>query len=263
VLGTVIAFALAVAAAPPPAAEAPATATTEPSEATTGAPRIRSRTQPRWMSDRTYEYLTRDLVPNPRFLDHGVIEASAAGGWPHRYRVGAAIGLYDHLTLGVTAHYFRGRAQVTPRVAIAFWRWRVFSVGALHFWTMYPPPERDLDPTTPSFRQSAQWVLGTATFGQRWVSAGVDAGAVRARRIDPSVEPELDNQSIVRWRFGGGLHLRAGTRRWGFTAQAHLPHLTAEVVFDVRFGAFELRPRGGWRTPEYLRANDRRVPTRD
>jgi hypothetical protein len=255
---------------PAPKAEATAGQTTEqvgPGAEIAQSPApwgMRSRTQPRFMADSVYRYLTRPLNPSARHLDHGVIEVSAAGGSPHLYRVAVAVGLFDHVNLGVTAHWLgsQSRPQVSPRVAVAFYRWRIFEVGALHFWTMYPPPSRDPDPATDSFQRSAKWILGTATFAQRFLSAGVDAGAVRARIQDPSVEPQLDNESIIRWRFGGGLHLRAGTRRWGVTAQAHLPYLTAELVLDVRFGAFELRPRGGWRPAEEVRAIDRRMPTR-
>ena len=222
------------------------------------------RTAPRKAGSSLRRYLTRPVGYSARHLDHGVIEVSAAGGWPHKYRLGLAVGLFDHLSLGVTAHWLggQGRPQVSPRIALAFYRWPLFEVGAIHFWTMYPPPVRDADPATDSFQQRAQWTLATLTFGQRFVSGGVDAGAVRARVQDPSVEPMFDNESIIRWRFGGGLHLRAGTRRWGFTAQAHLPYMTAELVFDVRFGAFEMRPRGGWSPAEELRATDRRLPAR-
>lgn len=226
----------------------------------------RSRTRPRWMSDRMYAYLTRPLDPSARHLDHGVLQVAVAGGVPHRYRVEVAVGILDHLSLGVTAHWLPGqeRPQVSPRVAVAFYRWRWIEVGALHFWSMHPPPSVDADPETLSFQRQAQWVLGTATFSQRFISAGVDAGAVRVREVDDSVVvgSDLRNPSTHRWHFGGGLHLRAGTRRWGITAQAHVPNLTAEIVLDVRFGAFELRRRGGWRSSEVVRSTDRRLPRR-
>jgi hypothetical protein len=72
---------------------------------------------------------------------------------------------------------------------------------------------------------------------------------VRARVNDPAQDPAPDttNPFVTHWRFGGGLHLRAGTRRWGFTAQVLVPQVLAELRFDVRFGLFEKRSKGDWR----------------
>ena len=210
-------------------------------------------------------YLTRDLAYSARFLDHGVLQVGLAGGWPHLYRLELSLGLLDHLTLGATAHWLPDQAvpQWSPTVALAFYRWRRFEIGAHYLETMYPPPEDDLDPETPSFQRRARWVLTTASFSMAWITAGFDAGAVRAIEKDPGKDPTNDgrNPSIGRWRFGGGLHLRAGTRRWGFTANLLLPHLTAEVVFDLRFGLFESRKKGGWRPSGIIWATDRRVPS--
>lgn len=209
-------------------------------------------------------YLTRDLAHSARFLDHGVLQVGVAGGWPHLYRVELSLGLLDHLTVGATAHWLPDQAvpQWSPKVALAFYRWRRFEFGAHYLQTMYPPPEDDADPQTPSFQERAHWVLSTASFSMAWITAGFDAGAVRAVEKDPGKDPTEDglNPSIHRWRFGGGVHLRAGTRRWGFTANLLLPHLTAELVFDLRFGLFEFRRRGGWRPSGIVWASDRRLP---
>ncbi len=196
------------------------------------------------------EYLARPLSPSPRFLDHGVLQAAVAGGTPHRYRLEVSLGLLDHLSLGVTGHWLAGQSapKFSPRIAVAFWRWRWVAVGATYHWTLYPPPVVDLDVTTPSYQQTAQWVLGAMSFGQRWISGGFDAGIVRVREDDPAADPgdNLRNPSRVRVRFGGGLFARAGTRRWGVSGRVLLPALSAEVALDVRFGLFERRPRGGW-----------------
>jgi len=195
-------------------------------------------------------YLERPVRPGANFVDHGVLQVAAAGGWPHRYRLGLSLGVLDHFTLGATAHWLPGQAapQVAPVIALAFYRGPLLEVGARHFWSLYPPPLDDFDPTTRSYQQQAQWVLGTASFGQAALTAGFDVGAVRARVNDPGMDPDErgNNPSVVNWRFGGGLHLRAGTRRWGFTAQVLVPQVLAELRFDVRFGLFEKRSRGGW-----------------
>lgn len=200
---------------------------------------------------RREEYLTRAVAFSPHHVDHGVLRAALAGGWPHLWRVELAQGLLDHVTLGVTTHWLprQSRPRFSPVVAIAFWRARRFEVGAHYFASLFPPPRHDDDPTTPSFQRRSDWLLGAVSFSQAWVTAGLDLGVVRGIEIDPSQDPDAqgNNASIVRWRAGTGLHLRAGTRRWGFTARALWPYVHAELAFDVRFGLFERRPRGGWR----------------
>jgi hypothetical protein len=197
------------------------------------------------------KYLTRELAFSPIHTDHGVLRAAVAGGWPHLWRLELALGLLDHLTLGATAHWLPGQPtpRMSPVVAIAFWRARRFEVGAHYFASLFAPPKRDDDPETPSFQQRSDWLLVAASFSQQWLTAGFDLGAVRGLEIDAASDPDEQNRnaSVVRWRAGTGIHLRAGTRRWGFTARALWPYLHAELIFDVRFGLFELRPRGGWR----------------
>jgi len=211
-------------------------------------------------------YLTRDVATSPRFLDHGIIELSLAGGYPHRYRLGAAIGLLDHLTLGGTAHWLPGqsRPRFAPRIALAFYRWRWIEIGASYDRSLYPPPKVDMDPETQSFQGDAHWIFAVASFSMAWASGGFEVGGVRARVADPSKDPTADGQNPAIWRhrLAGGLFFRAGTRRWGFTFTGRAPYVFAEAAFDVRFGAFELRRRGGWRPQGIVRATDRRVPTR-
>lgn len=215
---------------------------------------------------RLHAYLTRELASSGRFLDHGIVAVSVAGGYPHRYRVGASIGLLDHLTLGAQVHWLPGQArpQVAPQVALAFYRWRVFEIGALYDRTLYPPPVTDDDPATPSFQRDAHWGLVAIAVSQAWLSGGFEFGAVVGRQRDPGREDADDGSNFAAWRVrpGGGVFLRAGTRRWGFTANMRAPWVAAELAFDLRFGAFELRPRGGWRPRGIPVDRDRRAPTR-
>lgn len=209
-------------------------------------------------------YLERPVRPGPHHVDHGVLQAAIAGGWPHLYRLELALGLLDHFTIGATTHWVPGQRapQVSPVVAIAFFRNHLFETGVRHFWSLYPPPVSDFDPTTPSFQRSAQWLLAHGSFGQALVTGGFDAGVVRARDNDPGMDPDDqgNNPSITRWRFGGGLHLRVGTRRWGFTAQVLVPHVLAELRLDLRFGLFERRHKGGWRPAGIVEDWDRPAP---
>jgi hypothetical protein len=197
------------------------------------------------------EYLARDVAFSPNHVDHGVLRAGLGGGWPHLWRVELALGLFDHLTLGVTGHWLPGqsRPRFSPVVAVAFWRARRFEVGVHYFATLFPPPREDDDLETPSFQQRSDWFLGAVSFSHQWLTAGLDLGVVRGLEIDPAHDPDAqgNHTSVVRWRAGTGLHLRAGTRRWGFTARALWPYVHAELAFDVRFGLFERRSRGGWR----------------
>ncbi|MCA9707930.1 MAG: hypothetical protein KDK70_18910 [Myxococcales bacterium] len=213
---------------------------------------------------RLTHYLERPVRPGPHHVDHGVLQAAVAGGWPHLYRLELSLGLLDHLTLGATAHWLpQERApRISPVVAVAFFRNHLFETGVRYFGSLYPPPVQDFDPTTPSFQRSAQWLLAHGSFGQAWVTGGFDAGVVRARDRDPGQDPDArgNNPSIIRWRFGGGLHLRVGTRRWGFTAQVLVPHLLAELRLDLRFGLFERRAKGGWRPSGIAEDWDRPAP---
>lgn len=213
---------------------------------------------------RLSQYLERPVRYGAHFLDHGVLQPAIAGGWPHGYRVELSLGLLDHLTLGVTAHWLpsESRPRVSPIIALAILRGRYYEVGLWHFWSLFPPPRNDVDPTTPSYQRSTQWYLATASFGQAWLTGGLDVGVARERVNDPGQDPAPDtsNPSAIRWRFGGGLHLRAGTRRWGFTAQLLVPQPYAELRFDVRFGLFEKRERGGWRPRGMAEDWDRGAP---
>ncbi|MEM6293828.1 MAG: hypothetical protein AAGA54_21310 [Myxococcota bacterium] len=209
-------------------------------------------------------YLTRDVAYSARYLDHGVLGVSGAGGWPHRYALRLHLGVLDHLTVGLQTHWVRGqsRPQFSPELAVAFVRLRWLEWGGYYRQTLYPPPEVDGDPTTPSFAQVDHWLLSSVSFSNKWLSGGFDFGLVRARIKDPGQDPPDDdtNPSTIRWKLGGGLHLRAGTRRWGFTAGVLAPQLMAELAFDLRFGLFEKRSKGGWRPAGVVYSTDRRVP---
>ncbi len=245
----------------------------EPSDVTNVATRESPDAQPRYPGIR--RYLSRPVAPSARFVDHGVLEASVAGGWPHLYRVGLRLGVFDHVTLGVTGHWLPGEKApaIAPDVALAFFRHRNVEIGAFYQQSLYPPPDPD---EANRFQERAHWFLATLSFSQMWVSGGVDFGLVRALERHPGVrveEPKVDPQdptmestvevpTRVRHRFGGGLHLRAGTHRWGFTANVRYPYAFAEIVLDVRFGLFEHRPKGGWWPRSVVYSTDRRLPRR-
>ncbi len=187
-------------------------------------------------------YLTRPVLRSGRFLDHGVVEVAAAGGAPSYYRLEASIGVLDHLALGVTAHWLPGQSVPgwSPVVALAFWRAKWWEIGATYRALLHPPPG------STDFEHHTHYALGSTAFGRGWFSAGFDAGVAHTRLDAVSPEaPAAEYRTAV--RPAGGVHLRVGTRRWGFRLEGLAPDLSAELRFDLRFGAFELRPRGGWR----------------
>lgn len=180
-------------------------------------------------------YLERPRMFSPRFLDHGVISVGFAGGLPHRSRFDIGIGLLDHLTVGVSGMWlFNEKApRWSPMIALAAFRHPNVELGFRYF---------GVHDGQRSGLPSTQWIVAVATFGHRWVTGGFEAGVYRERVIDPL---ETDTTTVV-WCPGGGLHLRAGTRRWGVTASAFAPRYHFDIAIEVRFGAFERRPRGGW-----------------
>lgn len=196
-------------------------------------------------------HLSRPVGIDPRFLNHGVVQVGAGFGWPHVYRLQLGLGLLDHLAGGATLHWLPGQPHPrwAPWGSVAFWRARRWAVGAHYRQVLHPPPrEPYVRPgRTPAFQERSHYVLATVSFSQAWWSAGGEMGAVQRRlaTLDPADEPNIYEEV---WRFGGGVFLRFGTERWGITAQAHAPALSAELLFDVRLGAFELRASSkGWR----------------
>lgn len=192
------------------------------------------------------EYVSRPVPRSARFLDHGDLAFGVAGGAPHYYRLDLRVGLFDHVTVGVTGHWLPGQRapQVWPVGAIAFWRYlgpsRVgFEVGGHYRPVLHPPvdPEQEFVPRT-------QFVLGSVVVSAGPFSAGIDAGAAHTRI--PVVDPAASTHYRRRTVFGGGAFARIGNRRIGVTADALAalspePLLVFEVMLDVRLGAFSER----------------------
>ena len=209
-------------------------------------PRTETRRQ------RLRRYLTREVARSARHLDHGVLGVGVGLGTPHIYRVELALGLLDHLTLGVQAHWLPGQRvpRWSPKVAVAFFRGRLLEVGATYHQVLYPVTADDGDETTVEFQRRAHYMLGTVSLSQAWFTGGLDLGWARGREALPlstSEDVAAGRFYAVRDRLGGGLHLRFGTRRIGATVQVTFPYTSAELVLDLRFGLFEMRRRGGWR----------------
>ena len=201
---------------------------------------------------RLRHYLTRDVLRSARHLDHGVLGVAIGLGTPHIYRLELSLGLLDHLTLGVTAHWLphQRAPNWTPKVALAFFRGRFFEAGATYHQVLYPPTLDDGDVTTLEFQRRAHYALAHISLSQAWFTGGVDLGWARGREALPFLtndDVSADRFYAVRDRLAGGLHLRFGTRRVGVIAQVSFPFTAAELVLDLRFVLFELRRSGGWR----------------
>lgn len=200
---------------------------------------------------RLRRYLTRQVARSARHLDHGVLGVGLAVGIPHVYRLELALGLLDHLTLGVTAHWLPGQRVPgwSPKAALAFFRGRWLEVGASYHQLLYPPTRPDDDPETLEFQRRAHYAMVNVSLSQAWFTGGLDLGWARGREPLEFLTSEDINAGRfygVRDRLGGALHLRFGTRRIGVTAQVTYPYTSVELALDLRFGLFELRQRGGW-----------------
>lgn len=212
---------------------------------------------------RLRRYLTREVARSARHLDHGVLGVAVGLGTPHVYRLELSLGLLDHLTLGVQAHWLPGQRAPnwSPKAAVAFFRGRLIEVGATYHQVLYPATRDDGDETTVEFQRRAHYALATVSVSQAWFTGGLDLGWARGReRIEflTTEDVAAGRFYAVHNRLGGGLHLRFGTRRIGATAQVMtavctidctagvLPYTSAELVLDLRFGLFEMRRRGGW-----------------
>jgi hypothetical protein len=196
--------------------------------------------------ERVRAYVSRPVPRGARFLDHGDLAFGLAGGTPHDYRVDLRVGLFDHVSVGVTGHWLPGQRvpQLWPVGAIALWRWvgrsRVgFEVGGHYRPVLYPP----VDPAR-SFVPQTHLALGSVVISAGPFSAGIDAGAAHTRA--PVTDPSATTEFQRRTGFGGGVFARIGNRRVGLTVDALAalrpdPLLVFEVLVDIRLGAFSER----------------------
>lgn len=197
-------------------------------------------------AERVRSYVSRPVPRSARFLDHGDLALGVAGGTPHYYRLDLRVGLFDHVSVGVTGHWLPGQRipRAWPVGAITFWRHLGinqigFEIGAHYRPVLHPPV--DVEQT---FVPQTHFVLGTMVVSAGPFSAGLDAGAahVRIAAVDPAAPTSFDRRTV----FGGGVFARIGTRRIGVTADALAalgpdPLLVFEIMLDVRLGAFSER----------------------
>lgn len=195
-------------------------------------------------AEQTRAYLQRPVPRSARFLDHGDLAISVAGGVPQLYRVDLRVGLFDHVSVGVTGHWLPGQRapQLWPVGAIALWRYagRVgFEIGAHYRPVLYPP----VDPTQ-RFVPQTHFALGSLVVSAGPFSAGIDAGAAHTRVAvaDPREALSFRRRTV----FGGGVFARVGSRRVGVSVDALAalsddPLLVFELAVDVRLGAFSER----------------------
>lgn len=199
-------------------------------------------------AEQARDYLRRPVPRSARFLDHGDIALSVAGGTPQFYRVDLRVGLFDHVSIGVTGHWLPGQRapQLWPVGAIALWRYVNpvgsgvgFELGGHYRPVLYPP----VDPTQ-RFVPQTHFALASFVVSAGPFSAGIDAGAAHTRLAvaDPSDTLSFARRTV----FGGGVFARIGNRRAGLTVDAlaaltREPLLVFEIAVELRFGAFSER----------------------
>lgn len=184
---------------------------------------------------RLERFFARPKPISPRFLDHGTLALAAFGGAPHRYRVELRTGLFDVVSVGVTAHWLP--AQPWPRVwpvgALALWRGPLFEVGAHYRPVLFPAVDRSA-----TFEPDAHFALASFTLGSGLFSAALDMGVANLR------VPDLLADDPTRWRresmFGGGFVVRVGNEWIGGSIDA-LAAVGDDEVLLVFEAGLELR----------------------
>ncbi|MFV8751102.1 hypothetical protein ACNOYE_11210 [Nannocystaceae bacterium ST9] len=184
---------------------------------------------------RLQRWLDRPTPISPRFLDHGQLELSLAGGTPHVYRLELRAGLFDVVSVGVTGHWLPGQPwpQLWPVGALALWRGRMFEIGGHYRPVLFPAVDR-----AAHFEPRAHFALASFTIGSGLFSAGLDVGAAHVRLPVADIgAPTLFVRETV---FGGGFVVRVGNEWIGASADALAalgrdPLLVFEVKLDVRF----------------------------
>ncbi len=218
-------------------------------------------------NERTKAYLGRRVDVIPGHLEHGVLATRLFLGYPHVYRLELALGLLDHLTVGMTAHWLPGQTRpgLSPVIHAAFFRSRRFVIGANYRQLLYPPPVSEeeyaaavaankQDPEIPipiQFQQRVHYLMGGLSFSQAWFSAAIELGWARGREFEPypAMPVVVDQQYTDVDRIAGGVTMRFGTRRYGLTIGARYPYPSFDIGLDLRFGLFEVRQRGKWMRP--------------
>ncbi len=180
-------------------------------------------------------WLERPTPISPRFLEHGTLELSLAGGTPHVYRLELRAGLFDVASFGVTGHWLPGQPwpQLWPVGALALWRGRMFEFGGHYRPVLFPAIDR-----ATHFEPRAHFALASFTIGSGIFAAGLDFGAAHVRI--PSVDPGALTQFTRQTVFGGGFVVRVGNEWIGASADALValspdPLMVFEVKLDVRF----------------------------
>jgi hypothetical protein len=210
-----------------------------------------------------YPYLTRRFRPSGRYLDHGIIEFSAAAGSPERYRLGLAIGIAHHLTLGFAGHWLNGqdRPALVPQAAIRIIQTAPFEFGLSYRGTLFPPP-KEIDPedesTTvegpvedlePLFQKRSHAFLAGFGLVHEWISTGAEVGVVNRRVLATNVASPNAYRFVQQWNTASALYLRVGNRCAGITLQAFYPALEVELRLDLRWPGFSFQPRGCHQLP--------------
>lgn len=186
---------------------------------------------------RLEQWFARPKPNSPRFLDHGTLALAAFGGAPHRYRVELRTGLFDVVSVGVTAHWLPGQAwpRVWPVAALALWRGALFEVGAHYRPVLFPPVDRST-----TFEPDAHFALASFTLGSGLFSAGLDMGVANLRVPDLLAgDPTRSRRESM---FGGGFVVRVGNERIGGSLDALAAVgddeilLVLEAGVEIRFG---------------------------
>ena len=202
-------------------------------------------------------YLRRPHRPSARYLDHGVLEFFVAPGIPQIYRLGVAVGVLDHLTLGVAGHWLPGQKipVFVPHAALRILQYSLFEFGLSYRGGLFQVPkipepgdpdamiEGPADQLTPLFEKRAHFLLAGLGFVHQYVSAGAELGFVNRRILLRNVPKPNAYRFETVWDGASAVYVRLGNRCAGVTMQAFYPSLDVELRLDLRWSAFAVRER--------------------
>lgn len=237
------------------APQPPPLGTNQSSQTKTKTLGLQAGTESAPKDSRLKTWLKRPVGVHPELLDHGNVAPFVDIGMPFGYRVGVKVGLLDVLTLGTLFQWSpkENTFRIAPEIAIAFFRGRHLALGARYRFLFEPTPdpeakvkapEGDKKPLPPPlFSPQTHYAVATAALSRGYFSVGAEAGVMRRRALVTG-EEKVDSYLFEnRWVMASGMFVRAGTPRWGVSAQVIVPTPEVNLRFEWRFALFAVAKR--------------------
>lgn len=223
-------------------------------------------------------WLKRPVGVHPELLDHGQVAPLIDVGLPHIYRFGLRVGLLDVLTLGALMHWSADdkRFRIAPEVGLAVYRGKHLALGFRYRYLFEPTPDPEAQqapmpkpdagnkkPPPPAlFAPQTLYLVGSVALSRGYFSVGAEAGVMRRRALVLG-EAKVDSYLFEnRWEMATGMFVRAGTPRWGISAQVIVPTPEVSLRFEWRFALFALAKKRDELSVALRKAQERRAEPR-